>query len=46
MGESLGGAVAVDLAAADGARALVLESTFSSRPTWPPAHFPGCRSGC
>jgi hypothetical protein len=32
MGESLGGAVAVDLAAADGARALVLESTFSSLP--------------
>lgn len=30
MGESLGGAVAVDLAARDGARALVLESTFSS----------------
>ena len=30
MGESLGGAVAVELAAADGARALVLESTFSS----------------
>jgi fermentation-respiration switch protein FrsA (DUF1100 family) len=32
MGESLGGAVAVDLAARDGARALVLESTFSSLP--------------
>lgn len=30
VGESLGGAVAVDLAASDGARALVLESTFSS----------------
>ena len=30
MGESIGGAVAVDLAARDGARALVLESTFSS----------------
>jgi len=30
MGRSLGGAVAVDLAVRDGARALVLESTFSS----------------
>ena len=32
MGRSLGGAVAVDLAAKDGARALVLESTFTSIP--------------
>jgi fermentation-respiration switch protein FrsA (DUF1100 family) len=32
MGESLGGAVAVDLAAKDGARALVLEDTFTSLP--------------
>jgi uncharacterized protein len=32
LGRSLGGAVAVDLAAADGARALVLESTFTSMP--------------
>ncbi len=32
MGRSLGGAVAVDLAATDGARALVLESTFTSIP--------------
>jgi hypothetical protein len=32
MGRSLGGAVAVDLAAADDARALVLESTFTSIP--------------
>jgi len=32
MGRSLGGAVAVDVAARDGARALVLESTFSSIP--------------
>ena len=38
MGESLGGAVAVDLAAADGARALVLESTFTSIPDVA-AHF-------
>jgi uncharacterized protein len=30
MGESIGGAVAVDLAARDGARALILENTFSS----------------
>jgi fermentation-respiration switch protein FrsA (DUF1100 family) len=30
VGHSLGGAVAVDLAARDGARALVLESTFTS----------------
>ena len=30
VGRSLGGAVAVDLAAKDGARALVLENTFSS----------------
>ncbi len=32
MGRSLGGGVAVDLAAVDGARGLVLESTFSSLP--------------
>jgi hypothetical protein len=32
MGNSLGGAVAVDLAAKNGARALVLESTFTSMP--------------
>jgi hypothetical protein len=30
MGESIGGAVAVDLAARDGARALILENTFTS----------------
>ena len=41
MGESMGGAVAVDLAAHDGARALVLESTFDSAcPTWPRYHYP------
>ena len=46
MGESLGGAVAVDMAARDGARALVLESTFSSLPdvasyhySWMPVHL-------
>ncbi len=45
MGESLGGAVAVDLAA-DGARALILENTFSSLPDvaahiypWAPVRF-------
>lgn len=32
FGRSLGGGVAVDLAAKDGARALVLESTFTSLP--------------
>lgn len=32
IGRSLGGAVAVDLAARDGARGLILESTFSSLP--------------
>jgi fermentation-respiration switch protein FrsA (DUF1100 family) len=32
MGRSLGGAVAVDLAARDGARALILASTFTSLP--------------
>ena len=32
MGRSLGGAVAVDLAAKDGAKGLVLASTFTSMP--------------
>jgi uncharacterized protein len=40
MGESLGGGVAVDLAAADGARALVLISTFSSLPDVAAYHHP------
>ena len=39
MGRSLGGAVAVDLAAADGARALVLESTFTSMPDVAAWHY-------
>lgn len=39
MGESLGGAVAVDLAAADGARGLVLENTFSSLPDVAAHHY-------
>jgi len=40
MGRSLGGAVAVDLAARDGARALVLESTFTSIPEMARTHYP------
>ncbi len=40
MGRSLGGGVAVDLAAADGARALVLESTFTSLPDVAQSMFP------
>jgi len=39
MGRSLGGAVAVDLAAADGARAVVLESTFTSMPDVAAWHY-------
>ncbi|MBN2580521.1 MAG: alpha/beta hydrolase [Pirellulales bacterium] len=40
MGESLGGAVAVDLAAETGARALVLICTFSSLPDVAAHHYP------
>ncbi|MBN2021875.1 MAG: alpha/beta hydrolase [Pirellulales bacterium] len=40
MGESIGGAVAVDLAAADGARGLVLENTFTSIPDVAAFHYP------
>jgi fermentation-respiration switch protein FrsA (DUF1100 family) len=40
MGRSLGGAVAVDLAARDGARGLVLASTFSSLPAVAAHHVP------
>ena len=40
MGQSLGGAVAVDLAARDGAKALVLESTFDSLPDVAACRFP------
>jgi uncharacterized protein len=39
MGESLGGAVAVDLAARDGARALILESTFTLLPDMAAYHY-------
>jgi hypothetical protein len=40
MGESLGGAVVVYIAAADGARGLVLDSTFSSLTDVAGAHYP------
>jgi pimeloyl-ACP methyl ester carboxylesterase len=40
IGRSLGGAVAVDLAASGGARGLVLESTFSSLPDVANVHAP------
>lgn len=39
MGESLGGAVAVDLAAGGGARGLILENTFSSLPDVAAHHY-------
>jgi fermentation-respiration switch protein FrsA (DUF1100 family) len=39
VGNSLGGAVAVDLAARDGARGLVLENTFTSMPDVAASHF-------
>jgi fermentation-respiration switch protein FrsA (DUF1100 family) len=40
FGESIGGAVAVDLAANGGARALILENTFTSLPDVAAYHFP------
>jgi fermentation-respiration switch protein FrsA (DUF1100 family) len=40
MGESLGGAVAVDLAAEDGTRGLVLEDSFTSLPDVAAYHYP------
>jgi fermentation-respiration switch protein FrsA (DUF1100 family) len=40
MGQSLGGGVAVDLAADDGARALILASTFTSLPDVGASHMP------
>ncbi len=40
MGYSLGGGVAVDLAAKDGARGLVLWSTFSNLPETAAYHYP------
>jgi len=40
LGRSLGGGVAVDMAAADGARAVILESTFTSLPDIAARSFP------
>lgn len=40
LGRSLGGAVAVDLAANDGAKALLLQSTFTSVPDVGAYHYP------
>ena len=40
LGRSLGGGVAVDLAARDGARGLILESTFTDLPDVASARFP------
>jgi len=40
MGRSLGGAVAIDLAAKDGARGLIVESTFTSLPDAANEHMP------
>lgn len=40
FGESIGGAVAIDLAANGGARALILENTFTSLPDVAAYHFP------
>jgi fermentation-respiration switch protein FrsA (DUF1100 family) len=40
VGHSLGGGVAVDLAARDGTRGLVLENTFTSLPDVARSHFP------
>jgi fermentation-respiration switch protein FrsA (DUF1100 family) len=39
LGRSLGGAVAVDLAAKDGTKALILESTFTSIPDMAAYHY-------
>jgi fermentation-respiration switch protein FrsA (DUF1100 family) len=40
MGRSLGGAVVVELAARDGARGLILESTFTNLPDMSAIHYP------
>lgn len=40
LGRSLGGAVAVDLAAKDGAKMLILQSTFTSIPDVAALHYP------
>ena len=39
-GESLGGAVAIDLAASNGARALIVERSFSSLKDAATHHYP------
>lgn len=40
MGRSLGGAVAIDLAARNGARALIIQNTFTSLPDTAAHHYP------
>jgi fermentation-respiration switch protein FrsA (DUF1100 family) len=40
LGESIGGAVMIDLAATDGARGLITENTFTSLPDVAAYHFP------
>jgi len=40
LGRSLGGAVAVDLAAREGSRGLILESTFTDLPAVASVHYP------
>lgn len=40
VGRSLGGAIAIDLAATNGARGLILENTFSSIPDVAASHYP------
>lgn len=40
LGRSIGGAVAVDLAAEDGAAGLILQSTFTSLPETASVHYP------
>ena len=40
LGRSLGGGMAVDLAARDGARGLILENTYTSLPDVAVSHFP------
>jgi fermentation-respiration switch protein FrsA (DUF1100 family) len=40
FGESLGGAIVVDLASADGARGLILENTFSTLQDMAAFHYP------
>jgi len=45
MGRSLGGAVAIDLASKDGAKALIVESTFTSLPDMARSLLPGVPTG-